>query len=466
MKNTCIYIVILCLSSHLSFSQCFPDRHSTNVHDGWVSCSMSTHPNASLGNRHWIMYDFGQGINLYSSTIWNLNSPEHLSWNTQQAQIHYSLDGNIWSYYGNVIIPKATGDPFYEGSTGPDFGGILARYLVISPVSNYGGSCYGLGEIRINTEPSSPSLLTLNINPCINDGVYYGLNGGINRNGKYIGVGVLNSYEDQFDFDPDMAGPGAHTIIYQYVDEGGQLRRARTTINVSECGQGLCPPCPPCSYASVAEYNANPILNGIYYEKPQILSSGNIDESQAVNFRAAESIILDPNFEVDFNSDFHAQIRDCETDENFLYNGDFENGNTEPWYMELHETASANIVYDTNNPYEGNASARVDVTSTTSTSWHIQFEHFGLSVNKSQAYILEFAARASTNRTVPIGVNRHNEPWNGYFWQEINLTTNWQTFSMTFIPDETNLDFVRVSVRLSDNAPASYWFDNFVLKPQ
>lgn len=361
---------------------------------------------------------------------------------------------------------QATGDPFYEGSAGPDFAGAQARYLIISPLTNYGtDSCYGFGEIRIYTEPSSPNSLALNLNPCINKGVMFGLNGGMNKDGTYTGAGVLNSYEDQFDFDPDLAGPGSHTITYQYVESGNLISKT-ATINVSDCGQGSCPPCPPCSFASFPEYNADPILNGIYNEDPQILSAGSVDQAFNVNFRAAESIILDSNFEVDYNSDFHAQIRDCDADVNFLDNGDFENGNANPWVMELHQTAAANIVYDTNNPYAGNASARVDATSTTTTSWHIQFEQFGMSVNNGQTYVLEFAARASVNRTIPISVSRHNSPWNNYHWQQINLTTAWQTFSMSFVPDETNIDFVRVAALLSDNSPASYWFDNFVLKPQ
>ena len=455
MKKTYLYIFILCLSSQLSYSQCFPDRHSTNAHDGWVSCAQSTHPNASLGSRHWVMYDFGQSYNMYSSTIWNLNSPDHLDWNIKLAQIHYSQDGVSWIFYGNVNVAQASGDPLYEGAAGPDFGGIQARYLVISPLTNYGGSCFGFGEIRIYTESSSPNSLALNINPCINNGVIYGLNGGINRGGTYTGSGVLNSYEDQFDFDPDLAGAGAHTVTYQYI-QGGNLISKIATLNVSDCGQGNCPPCPPCSLASLPEYNEDPILNGIYYEKPQIISSGNVDTAYNVNFRAAESIILDSNFEVDYNSDFHAQIRDCETEVNFLNNGDFEMGNYNPWVMELHETAAANIVYDTNNPFAGNASARVDVTSTTTTSWHIQFEQFGMSVNNGQTYILEFAARANSNKTIPVAVGRHNSPWNGYHWEQVNLTTAWQTYSMTFVPDETNINFVRVSARLSDNDPETY----------
>lgn len=465
MKTISLYILVFCFSSYISFSQCFPDRHSTNVHDGWVSCNASLNPNSGLGFSHWIMYDFGQSYNLYESVFWNLNSPDHLDWNFNRAQIHYSSDGTNWTLFSIFDFSQATGDPFYEGSAGPDFDGLNARYLLLTAMTNYGGTCFGFGEFRVNTEAAPPGSLVLNVNPCINDGVIYEIDGGMNRNGTYSGVGVLNSYEDVFDFDPDLAGPGLHTITYQYM-VGNNLKTRTASINVSNCGEGSCPPCPPCTFASNASYNASPIFNGIYYEDPEILSSGSVLQAFDVNFRAAETIIMDPDFEVESNAEFHAEIRDCESDINFLSNGDFEIGNANPWVMELHQTAAATIGYDTNNPYDGNASARVDVTSTTTTSWHIQFEQFGMSLNNGQTYVLEFAARSSVNRTIPISVSRHNSPWNGYHWEQASLTPQWQTFSMTFVPDETNINFVRVAAQLSNNDPAMYWFDNFVLKPQ
>lgn len=39
------------------FSQAYPDRHSTNLTDGWLSCNATTNPNPVRGGGHWIMYN-------------------------------------------------------------------------------------------------------------------------------------------------------------------------------------------------------------------------------------------------------------------------------------------------------------------------------------------------------------------------------------------------------------------------
>lgn len=462
MKQIILYIFLFLLSSYISFSQCYPDRHSTNAHDGWVSCSSAPSPNPSGGNGHWILYDLGQVRQLYKSTIWNLNSPDRLDWNIQSARFDYSVDGNSYTNLTTTTLLQASGESLYEGMTGPDFGGISARYILITAVSNYGGTCYGLGEVRFYTEPDSPNSLSLNVNPCVNDGVLYGLNGGMDKGGQYIGVGVLSSYDDQFDFDPDAAGPGAHVISYQYMI-GQQILTETATINVRNCGTAGCQPCPACS--STSDYTIDPLQSGVFYENPQLLTSGKVNVASNVNYRGSNSVLLAPNFEVEANSYFLAEIRDCSSDDNLLFNGDFEEATVDPWRMELHDVSTASLSLDTNNPYEGSHSARVDATNTSGTHWHMQFEQFGMSFNAGQTYTLEFAARSSVPRNIPINVSRHNSPWTVYQWTEINLTTQWQTFSIQITPTETNIDLVRIAALLGEADPATYWFDAFTLIP-
>lgn len=462
MKQIILYIFLFLSSSYISFSQCYPDRHSTNAHDGWVSCSTAPSPNSNWGNSHWILYDLGQVRQLYQSTIWNLNNPDRLDWNIQSARFDYSLDGVSYSNLTTTSLTQAPGLPLYEGMAGPNFGGVSARYVLITAISNYGGSCFGLGEVRFYTEPGSANSLSLNVDPCINDGVLYGLNGGMNRGGTYVGSGVVSNYDDQFDFDPDAAGPGSHVISYQYM-VGNSIVTRNATINVRDCGSAGCMPCPPCS--SGTNYTADPLASGVYYENPELLTSGKVNIAYDVNYRGSESVVMDPNFEVVANSVFHAEIRDCSDDVNFLVNGDLESSTVAPWVMELHDVAAASLSLDNVNPYEGTNSARVDVTNVTGTSWHIQFEQFGMSVNAGQTYTLEFAARSSQNRTATMIVSRHNSPWNNYQWQQITLTPQWQTYSIQVTPDETNIGMVRVAALLGDIDPATYWFDNLILKP-
>jgi len=466
MKKLFLFISLFLFILCESIGQCCPDRHSTNAHDGWISCSPTFNPIAGLGNSHWIRYDFGQVHSLHQSIFWNINDPGRLADNIQKARIDYSTNGTNWTFYGLVDFIQATGDPKYEGFTGPDFNGLSARYMIITPIQNFGGSCYGFSEMKIYTEPAEAPDFVINLNTCINDGVQYSIEGGLHKGGTYFGSGVVNSYEDKFDFDPDASGPGRHTITYQY-QENGNLFTETATIDVGDCGSGNCAPCPPCSNTFQPILDGDPILNGTYYDAPELNSVGNVNSAFDVDFRGSETVELNSGFEVKQDARFHAQIRKC-TPTNMLINGDFESGSLAPWVLELHNPASATMSLETNpvHVYNGNASGKVITTTTTDIPWNIQFKQFGPSVNDGQTYILTFAAKADRTVQVYSSVSRENAPYNGYGGMTNNLTTQWQNFSITVVPDEDNNGFVRVATHLSDIPPGVYWFDNFVLTPQ
>ncbi|MEM9681084.1 MAG: T9SS type A sorting domain-containing protein [Bacteroidota bacterium] len=150
MKHVRFYILVLLCFGHFYLSaQCFPDRHSTTWFDGWVSCETSANPNSVYGETHWIMYDFGYGYVLNESKFWNANEPSHLDYGINEYHIDYSLDGSTWTNLGTYTMEQASGESTYEGNDGPDFEGTKARYLLLTPTSNYGGSCFGFSEMRI-----------------------------------------------------------------------------------------------------------------------------------------------------------------------------------------------------------------------------------------------------------------------------------------------------------------------------
>ena len=143
-----------------------PDRHNTTLSESWLSCQTNANPNVTRGNGHWIQYDLGDTYALQSSNIWNFNTPERInSYNNENWSltplsgklddgmkdviIDLSIDGTTWTEWGRFTIPKASGSGIYAGSAGPDFGGKVARYVLITGLSNYGGTCYGLSEVRI-----------------------------------------------------------------------------------------------------------------------------------------------------------------------------------------------------------------------------------------------------------------------------------------------------------------------------
>ncbi|WP_396601433.1 T9SS type A sorting domain-containing protein [Algibacter sp. R77976] len=155
MKTRNIYILLLAfLSFQLTQAQCYPDRHSTNWFDGWVSCDMSQNPITSYGETHWIMYDLGYEYILNKTQFWNANEPKNLDYGIQEFNLDYSLDGVTWTNVGTFNMTQASGLSTYEGDEGPDFDSAKARYVLITPNSNYGGNCYGLSELKISiTDP-------------------------------------------------------------------------------------------------------------------------------------------------------------------------------------------------------------------------------------------------------------------------------------------------------------------------
>lgn len=155
MKHIYLYIALFFISSlQILEAQCYPDRHSTNWFDGWVSCEPSPNPISSYGETHWIMYDLGYNYVLNETRFWNANEPKNLNFGINEFNIDYSLDGVTWDTLGTFNLDQASGSSTYQGSEGPSFNATKARYVLITPTSNFGGDCYGLSELKISiTDP-------------------------------------------------------------------------------------------------------------------------------------------------------------------------------------------------------------------------------------------------------------------------------------------------------------------------
>ena len=151
MKYSLLFLIsIMALQS--AWSQCYPDRHNSTWFDGWVSCEESVNPNPARGNGHWILYNFHQQYALFEMDVWNFNAPDYLDYGMQEVVIDISADSITWTEYGQVTFPQANGLNTYEGAEVLDFDSTLAQYVLVTAVSNYGGSCYGLSEIRIRAQ--------------------------------------------------------------------------------------------------------------------------------------------------------------------------------------------------------------------------------------------------------------------------------------------------------------------------
>jgi len=162
MKATKYIIGVLLVFLFSSINaQCFLDRHDTSEQSAWESCSPSTNPNPARGVGHWIMYDLGSVYELGQFHFWNYNYPGETDKGVQNIIIDYGLNTSAWQGGINHTISEADASAFYQGEVGPQMGGIDARYVLITFEDNYGGSCYGLSEMRVGIFQDPCDLLTL-----------------------------------------------------------------------------------------------------------------------------------------------------------------------------------------------------------------------------------------------------------------------------------------------------------------
>ncbi len=149
MKSIYIISFLACVLQIQVLAQCQQYRHSMKLDDTWISCNTSTNPNAERGESHWVMYDLGDIYKLGRTHIWNINQNERSGYGMSDIVIDVSNDGSNWSELISTSLQRAAESSFYEGEAGPDLTGSNARYVLITGLSNHGGSCYGLNEVRI-----------------------------------------------------------------------------------------------------------------------------------------------------------------------------------------------------------------------------------------------------------------------------------------------------------------------------
>lgn len=150
MKYSIIYLLSFCATQLIG--QCFPDRHSTNWFDSWISCTVKTNPNPAHSESHWILFDLNKSYRIDRMKIWNLNDPDRLLWGMQEIAVDYSKDSVIWNHAGTFVLDKASGNNRYEGMPWKDIIIPEARYVLITALSNFGGSCAGLSEVFFSAE--------------------------------------------------------------------------------------------------------------------------------------------------------------------------------------------------------------------------------------------------------------------------------------------------------------------------
>lgn len=129
----------------------------------WLSAGQgqsNPHPGTRAG-KAWIKFAFNQVRKLRSMRVWNYGDPAAIANGLKNVTIEYSTDNRSWMVLpapdGSNIhtFQKSTGADDYANETLVNFLGREARYVVITAEStngNWGGSGWGLGEVRFRSD--------------------------------------------------------------------------------------------------------------------------------------------------------------------------------------------------------------------------------------------------------------------------------------------------------------------------
>lgn len=453
-----LYLLFICLSS-LSYrlvAQCLPDRHTTTLTDGWLSCHASQPPDETLSPGHWIQYDLGSVRSLYDVHMWNISHPAYLLDGIKDVLVKSSLNGLTYSTMDTFTLPRADPSGFYQGQYISDWSGHEARYVLIYALNNHGGTCAGFAEIRIHTTDIQPDAFVLDFTPCENSGVHHKLSGGLAYNGTYTGAGVVDNGDDSFDFDPDLVGPGMTTIHYTY-RQGGQDITLTRDIEVLACGDKRCPDCVLCG-TNASLLNASNIPSGIYYDK-EIHSMGQIQPTHDVQFRGDDAVIMHPGFEVNASSAFLAEIRAC--DDNLVSNYSFEDGFA-GWDFWYNDSTYATRTITTTEVFEGAQAAQIHVVQSHQERWRVQFNSPSITLEQGKRYRIHFAMKSPDSQGLYLRVESDGSPWTGYFDKFVQSHDFWQNHQFEFTVTEPAPTPVRISFQMAQH-PGVYYIDQVKL---
>ncbi len=114
-----------------------------------------------------LYFDLGSIQAIGRVCIWNYADVSDLGSCVKDILISYSEDNQTYQNLGTFTLTQSDSKEAEEhggcmaatvNGTGlpVDFGGITARYLVFTPLSNYGGNQYGLSEIRVFRQKTRP----------------------------------------------------------------------------------------------------------------------------------------------------------------------------------------------------------------------------------------------------------------------------------------------------------------------
>lgn len=129
--------------------------------------------------------------------------------------------------------------------------------------------------------------------------------------------------------------------------------------------------------------------------------------------------------------------------ENLVENGGFELPIAPPWsfWANAGTGCLAAVTRDTDDAAVGEASARIVVTATSGTDWHVELAQYDRSLEQGVAYDVTFWARSDVPRTITLSAQKGSPGWDNYgLWQRVPIDIGWQEYTVSFEANATVSD--------------------------
>jgi len=98
-------------------------------------------------------------------------------------------------------------------------------------------------------------------------------------------------------------------------------------------------------------------------------------------------------------------------------------------------------------------------------TWHVQFNQW-VKLRKGNSYVISFKAKAAEPRKIWVKLVQTGAPYGVYFSQEVNLTSEWQTFTFEYKHPQDCDPVVTFSFELGKEAPTTVYFDDISISPK
>ncbi len=454
MKYSILFFTLLFFEGHFIQAQVYPDRHTTNVQDMWISCEQSTNPNPIRDLSHWILYEFQNVISIHDLQIWNLNHPDYLDDGLNDVIVEVSQDGENWRLIDTFSFPRAAASGIYQGFWGPDLKGAPAKFLLLTALSNHGGRCYGLSEVRVFTIPKKSQDLDFGFTLCEGDGLVRGLTGNLDLHGSYQGSWVNDNNDGTFDFDVESAGVGKHKI--EFIANETILMG---DLEVLSCESEQCNKCNECQMMEkiyVVGKIIQPEIRGV-----EVISNGHVEPEHVTRFLVSKGVELNPGFSTATSSIFQVDFRNCYR--NILQNSHFEH-DLDYWkvYPSAHD---GDVKLDTEESEVNGKVVRIEIPDMRRKGlWEIGLFQSVAVFEFGNKYIVGLQGKASAELAPVLLQIRNSDNISQVFSEKyLEFTKDWNSFFHRFEVDKELKGLnVEIGVLLGVEE-VEFWLDRFKL---